>query len=113
MGWSIGYDSNWGRDIGYGVPSICDHPDCNEEIDRGLGCVCGGEPYGGGDEDHNGCGLFFCGKHLLPIRCERCEGGNEPFSLKPDTEEWKKHKLTHESWEQWRSENPGKVSSLL
>ena len=47
MGWSIGYDSNWDRDIGYGVPAYCDHPDCNEEIDRGLSYVCGGEPYGG------------------------------------------------------------------
>src|SRR4051812_7048849 len=26
MGWSIGYDSNWQRDIGYGVPAFCDHP---------------------------------------------------------------------------------------
>ena len=29
MGWAIGYDSNWGRDIGYGVIAYCDHPDCN------------------------------------------------------------------------------------
>lgn len=55
MGWSIGFDSNWGQDIGYGVPSTCDHPDCDAEINRGLSYVCGGEPYGG-DE---GCGLYF------------------------------------------------------
>jgi len=48
MGWSIGFDSRWNRDIGYGVPAYCDHPKCNEEIDRGLAYVCCGEqPYGG------------------------------------------------------------------
>jgi hypothetical protein len=55
MGWSIGYDSKWQRDIGYGVPGVCDDPACAEKIDRGLSYVCGGEPYGG-DE---GCGLYF------------------------------------------------------
>ena len=55
MGWSLGYDSNWNRDIGYGVPAYCDHPYCNEEIDRGLSYVCGDALYGG----DRGCGLFF------------------------------------------------------
>ncbi len=44
MGWSLGHDNRWGkfgRDIGYGVPAICDHPGCNAEIDRGLSYVCG------------------------------------------------------------------------
>ena len=31
MGWSIGYDNNWNRDIGYGVPAFCDHPKCDKE----------------------------------------------------------------------------------
>src|SRR5690606_23075125 len=53
MGWAVGYDSNWNRDIGYGVPTTCDHPGCNEKIDRGLSYVCGDEPYGG----EHGCGL--------------------------------------------------------
>jgi hypothetical protein len=44
MGWSIGYDENWKRDIGYGVPAVCDHPKCNKIINRGLSYVCGGEP---------------------------------------------------------------------
>ena len=30
MGWSIGYDTNWKRDIGYGVPAKCDHPRCDD-----------------------------------------------------------------------------------
>jgi len=101
MGWSIGFDSNWNRDIGYGVPAICDYPGCNEKIDRGLSYVCGDEPYGGGD----GCGLYFCGKHKN-ILCERCEDNKEPFEAKPDIDEWIKHKLTDESWTEWRKENP-------
>ena len=39
MGWSIGYDDNWKRDIGYGVPAVCDHPGCNEKIDRYLNII--------------------------------------------------------------------------
>lgn len=106
MGWSLGYDSNWNRDIGYGVPCECDYPGCTKEIDRGLSHVCGGEPYGGED----GCGLFFCSSHLYGAgsgqRCERCVE-NEPFSpfkAKPDIQEWIDHKMTDPSWEEWRNE---------
>ena len=105
MGWSIGYDSQWGRDIGYGVPATCDHPGCNEEINRGLGYVCGDSPYGGED----GCGLFFCEKHSGVMLCERCEKGEDPFTPSPDTKEWTNHKLTDESWAQWRKENQDEV----
>lgn len=114
MGWSLGYDNNWDRDIGYGVPAFCDHPECNEKIDRGLAHVCGGEPYGGED----GCGLYFCGSHLYfaqrgPQRCEKCVGGHQTtFLAKPDHPEWIEWKLTDESWAQWRAENPEEVSKL-
>ena len=111
MGWEIGFDGNWNRDIGYGVPAICDHPDCNEEIDRGLGYVCADqEPYGG----ENGCGLFFCSDHQVNPKqqCERCANGDEPFEPKADVEEWNNWKLTHESWAQWREENPDEVEKL-
>lgn len=112
MGWSIGYDQHWQRDIGYGVPATCDHPDCNEEIDRGLGYVCGGEPYGG----EKGCGLFFCGKHLVcgtrPL-CERCRPRRKkPFAAKPDHPEWMNWKLSDESWEEWRQHNPEAVKAM-
>lgn len=123
MGWSIGFDTNWQRDIGYGVPAYCDHPGCYAVIDRGLSYVCGGEPYGG---DH-GCGLYFCGHHLWIKRvdvyvydqqrgqhftpgkqsatlCWRCISELEPFDPTPDHEDWLRWKLTHESWAQWRSE---------
>ena len=35
-------------------------PVVHEQIDRGLGFVCGGQPFGG----EYGCGLYFCGEHL-------------------------------------------------
>lgn len=110
MSWAIGYDSQWNRDIGYGVPSFCDHPGCNREIDRGLGYVCGGDVYGGG----KGCGLHFCGKHLIgfPPLCLRCSQKEEPFSPKPDHPDWISHKLSDPSWEQWRKENPNEVKRL-
>lgn len=116
MSWSIGFDSNWERDIGYGVPATCDHPDCDKEIDRGLSYVCGGEPYGG----EHGCGLYFCSGHLAYDeiddryiqKCDCCLEEKEPFTPKPDTQEWIKWKLTDESWQQWRDENPEEVKKL-
>lgn len=114
MGWSIGYDDRLKRDVGYGVPATCDHPECNRKIDRGLAYVCGGEPYGG-DE---GCGLHFCGHHLWMGKerqlCWQClNGEGEPFTPKPDRPVWLRHKLKHPSWKQWRCDNPKEVSKLL
>lgn len=111
MSWSIGYDDNHKRDIGYAVPAICDHPECSEEIDRGLGYVCADqEPYGG----ENGCGLFFCSGHQVNNKqqCERCEAGIEPFEPKHDTREWIEWKLTDDSWKEWRDENREEVERL-
>lgn len=107
MGYSIGWDSTRNRDIGYGVPAVCEYPGCNEEIDRGMAYACGG----GFPED--GCGLYFCGKHLHQCQCERCMEGKEPFEQKPDTKEWIEWKLTDESWKQWRDENPEEVARLM
>lgn len=106
MGWSIGYDDQWKRDIGYGVPCLCDHPSCSAKIDRGLSYVCGGEPYGG----NRGCGLYFCDDHLfhsvkLPQLCEKCLKHKKLFSPKPDTLQWTYFKMTDPSWEEWRKEN--------
>ena len=102
MGWSLGYDPAWDRDIGYGVPAYCDHPKCNKEIDRGLAYVCGGEPYGG---DH-GCGLYFCDEHKYGLLCERCYHDWDPFEPKPEHPRWTAHKLTDASWAPWREEVP-------
>lgn len=121
MGWAI-YQVN-DRDAGYSVPAICDHPGCNEEIDRGVSYVCGGEPGGG----EYGCGLYFCGEHLLisigsatkrPQLCDRCIDRDEddydfePYPEKPDSLLWVGWKLNHESWQQWRDENPEEVATM-
>ena len=122
MGWSIGFDTRWRRDIGYGVPATCDHPGCGKEIDRGLGYVCGSKPYGG----DCGCGLYFCGEHLAPYRrrtegmagwvdlCIRCGKRSKKgwFDATPDVPEWLNHKLTDESWGPWRAENPDEVTRI-
>lgn len=119
MGWSIGHDSRWGkfgRDIGYGVPAVCDHPGCDKAINRGLSHVCGTDPRGG----EHGCGLYFCGDHLhfedrddeCPQLCERCASEAGCFDPKPDTAEWVEWKLSDESWAQWRSENAEEVAAM-
>ncbi len=133
MGWSLGYDDNWQRDIGYGVPATCDHPGCTEVIDRGLSHVCGEDPMGG----EEGCGLYFCESHrqwgsrplveggdpddeeLSPELCERCRirwerRGDfaDPFTPSPDHPRWVHHKVYDESWAQWRGENPKEAKEL-
>lgn len=122
MSGAIGYDEDWNRDVGYGVPAICDHPGCNKEIDRGLSYVCGGEPYGG----QLGCGLYFCEQHLesaeyvtgtesttfTAMVCQRCADCDEPFTPKPDVPKWNQWKLTDQSWQRWRDENPEAVATL-
>ncbi len=103
MSWAIGFDSHWQRDIGYGVPAYCDHPKCHAEIDRGLGCVCGGQPYGG----EKGCGLYFCGEHLWSPGqlCNRCwRRKRPPYQPKPEHPRWLHHKETDPSWAEWRAE---------
>lgn len=105
MSWAIGFDSNWDRDIGYGVPAKCDHPECGADIDRGLSYVCGNAPQGG----NHGCGLYFCADHLRGYRhlCAHCEA-EDGLTFEPtrDTLEWVKHKMTHPSWARYREDNP-------
>lgn len=114
MSWAVG-DAKDGRDAGYGVPALCDHPDCDKRIDRGLSYVCGMINTDGEDR---GCGLHFCTDHLryspkFGQFCFRCwPRRREPFDRKPDVREWVEHKLTDESWQRWRDENPGEVATL-
>lgn len=112
MGYGV-YHNN-GRWAGYGVPALCDHPDCGADIDRGIAYMCGEEP---GSE--KGCGLFFCGNHLWisrtdgdPQMCERCCNNEPPFEPTPDTAEWVNHMLTDESWQEWRDRYPDEVERL-
>jgi hypothetical protein len=114
MGWSVGIGKD-GRDIGYGVPALCDHPGCNILIDRGLSYVCGMINTDGEDR---GCGLHFCSEHMryspkYGQLCRRCwPKMRSPFNRKPDLREWIEHKLTDPSWAQWREENPREVVTL-
>lgn len=107
MGWGLGWDSNWSRDIGYDVPAHCDHPGCRKVINRGLSHVCGGEPCGG----EYGCGLYFCERHLYARSvsnlqaCARCLKYRKPFKAKPDHKSWTRWKMKHWSWWEWRKEN--------
>lgn len=121
MGWAVGYDDDRNRDVGYGVPAVCDHPGCAAEIDRGLGYRCGGTHNL--THDDIGCGLFFCYDHLWwksyddretsASVCARCVQGEDPFEeWSPDTPEWVTWKLTDESWMDWRGENPDEVANL-
>lgn len=113
MGYSC-YEKD-GRDCGYGVPAICDHPDCDERIDRGLGFICGGSLH-----NEEGCWQFFCHKHASHEHhedenvyglCERCANDQEKFDPSPDVQEWIDHKLKDPTWELWRSENPDWVKA--
>lgn len=139
MGWAVGHMNH--RDIGYGVPSLCDHPDCDKKIDRGLAYCCGDEPWG-----DIGCHLYFCEDHRFfgvfdsegnPIDqdaeeekaaeageefddsglayvevCDRCLAGLPCYQPKEDILEWVWWKLNAPSWATWRSEEP-EVALLL
>jgi len=119
----------WG---GYGVPAICEHPDCNEEIDRGMSYACGGEPF-----SEHGCDRYFCSKHLYMTSwkcdgsdehcdhdyeedcecitkdvCKMCSEGKPAFPYKPEHPTWVKHLLKDPSWKEWRKENPEEVEKL-
>ena len=99
----------------YGVPAVCEHPGCSEEIDRGVTYACGDASLG------VGCGLFFCDEHLFMAGlneegaivnwlegertvqlCDRCLNGEEPYPTKPDIPEWRHHQATDPSWAHWR-----------
>ena len=100
------------RFAGYGVPAICEHPDCNEKIDRGMSFACGGMPY-----EDNSCDRYFCEKHLScgdsgKNLCEMCISEKDPFPKKPETKEWMEHLLEDESWAEWRRNNPNKAEEF-
>jgi hypothetical protein len=109
MSWAVGYDTTWRRDIGYGVPALCDYPGCGAEIDRGLAYVCGNEPYGGED----GCGLFFCPDHGAgEVVCTHPFKDDPAFTPTADVPEWIERKLTDESWAEWRASNESTTTGV-
>ena len=116
MGYGV-YELGDGRFGGYMVPAYCDHPDCNEEIHRGVGYVCGGAPDGG----EYGCGLHFCEEHLSYAEiddevyqlCECCHHNSQHddlsewlanFEPKPEHPELIEWQLTDPSWADWREQ---------
>lgn len=113
MGYSIGYDREHDRDIGYGVPAFCDFPGCHVEINRGMGYICGN--YG---DDHS-CGLYFCSHHKeyhefmdgdSGLYCHRCATGKHEYKrISKEHPKWIRFKLTDISWKEWREKNPSKV----
>ena len=107
MSWSMGWDSNWERWIGYGVRAYCDHPKCSETIDRGLAHVCCNQEPRGGEK---GCGLYFCdGDHGdYRNRCSPCQHGRKPYTPKPEHPEWVAHLTNDPSWAEWRATDEGK-----
>lgn len=108
MGWSVGFDSHWNRDIGYGVIAYCDHPKCDKVIDRGLAYVCGGGPYGESSIEggRDGCGLYFCYEHLRYNNyCPKCARyDKKPYKPKSEHPDWIYWKMTDPSWAEWRKE---------
>lgn len=119
MGYAVYWSNNQQRYCGYGVPAYCDHPKCNEKINRGMGYVCG-EPL----QDQFGCGGYFCSKHRNHVRqprgedqcfenCQRCGTYKRSYKFtKSEHPEWVEHLLKDASWRDWRKENPAQVSCL-
>jgi len=71
MGWAYGVVA--GREVGYSVEAECDREGCHEQINHGLGFLCGRMH---GQDDDTGCGGYFCGRHLFyggpNAMCETC-----------------------------------------
>lgn len=133
MGYAV-YDVG-NRKGGYGVPCYCEHPECNEEIDRGMSFACGDAPF-----SEVGCDRYFCEKHrsytgfkmdgsmypdyicdhedgekcdcFFASVCEKCATGQAEFPYKPEHPGWVYHLLHHESWSEWRKNNPEEVEKL-
>lgn len=87
MGWGNCGEDSRGRPIGYYTQAVCDHPGCNEEIDRGLAYACGGM-HGehhmlGEPEELDGCYIscenYFCSKHLYFAISEHEDGAEGPY----------------------------------
>ncbi len=108
MGYSIGFNNTTKRNIGYEVPCHCDHPGCDKIINRGMSYSSDIE----NSKTNCDAGIFLCEEHMIHISeeecdnykdCSHCEIGIIP--LKDDCQEWIDHKLKHDSWAAWRSEN--------
>jgi len=107
MGYAY-YELPDGREAGYAVEDVCNFPGCTEEIDRGLGYLCGEWPKGLApqyDQGLFGCGDYFCEIHL-DTRTHNCsrpicglysEDGSLYCFLTKD------HEGEHFDWQQYKT----------
>jgi hypothetical protein len=51
------------REVGYMIEGSCDQRWCENEVNRGLGHVCG-QMHHGPFSDEGGCGRYYCPAHL-------------------------------------------------
>jgi hypothetical protein len=63
MGWAHCGQDSAGRDIGYAIEATCDHPGCEEQINRGISYACG-QMHGENGVD---CEKYFCDAHLRSL----------------------------------------------
>lgn len=66
MGWADCGEDDLGRPIGYIYKTACDAPQCDEEINLGLGHACGGMHGDEGIAGSPGCPRYYCGEHHNP-----------------------------------------------
>lgn len=99
MGWGNCGEDSKGRPIGYLFEAICDHPGCEEKINRGLSYACGGM-HGQNERD---CENYFCGKHLYSVEdpneilhqpqlCEKCKNEHYEYLIEELMDEIKELK---------------------
>lgn len=131
MGYGV-YERN-GRFQGYSVPAFCDHSGCLNEIDRGMGYACCENPN---HTQH--CGGFYCEEHrynyiyedeledmddeeLEALKLDRDDKAEEDDGIircnhgeieQKEHPNWVNHVEAHESWSEWRLENPTKLEEL-
>lgn len=111
MGYGVYWVPERNRWEGYGVPAVCDFPDCDEKIDHGIAYRCEVHREIWYDEEDRevehedeGCGLTLCEGH-------RYQSGTHFWvDPKPQAHEWIVWVLSDESWKQWRKENPDRVA---
>ncbi len=75
-----------GRSRGFMRNTICNPPGCDVMVEKTSSFLCGG-----GANSTDGCGLFFCHKHLYVasmasgIVCDSCAKGRNTFEIKEKT----------------------------
>jgi len=106
MGWAVGTGGTSGHRIWRA--GLMRSPAMQQGNRSRLSHVCGMINTDGEDR---GCGLHSVLTTCLDSRSSdsfvnAATHAQTPFARKPDLAEWSNHKLTDQSWAQWRAENP-------